>query len=147
MSCPFNTLCSMGANVLICFTTLETIGSTCSAVMRTAASDATADLRPPLSAPRAARIHAPVGGNALQAAIHFVSRSVEEAEEEIEEDRLWKAANIKKGAAEFGVARLCGQLEGPLPYGAKSRLMFRAKRLYSIVVTERLDACGNFPLT
>ena len=47
--------------------------------------------------------------------VHAEVVDTEIIDEEIEEDRLWKAANIKKGAARFGVTRLCGQLEGPQP--------------------------------
>ena len=52
-------------------------------------------------------------------------------EAEIAADDLMKAENMKKGKAKFGVTRLCGRLEGPLPRGA-SRHVFRAKRLYHI---------------
>ena len=61
-------------------------------------------------------------------------------DKEIEEDRLRKAANIKMEAAMFGVTRLCGQLDGPQPYGAKTRHVFRPKRLYSVVAATGLDA-------
>ena len=72
--------------------------------------------------------------------VHATMVDADTIEAEIEEDRQWKAENIKKGTAKYGVTRLCGQLVGPLPFGAMTRHEFRPKRLFSFLETEWLDA-------